>query len=270
MITIQELLYNRGLAENAKVKLVRHQDKRFPDLYEWYRSDRQKFLDYQNEQKKDVFKDVDYIVSFISEGSGVLSRFVGVYQKIKNANINPATGKYLYDFQKVIGFEDLEERVIINFTNPRAWFQRIKNEMEVVEIQRGLNDLIFTDYFSFILDFQQLTEIINGGYKDWKNMLSVTKGIYLITDSTTGKQYVGSAYGVDGIWGRWSEYVKTNGHGGNKSLKELIAEDKNYGKNFRFSVLMLLPSTVTNKEAIEKEQLFKKKLGTNSFGLTNN
>ena len=69
----------------------------------------------------------------------------------------------------------------------------------------------------------------------------------------------------------WKEYVVTNGHGNNKSLKELIDEDWEYAcKYFQFSILMLLPKTVTSEEAIRKEQLFKQKLGTNSFGLNNN
>ena len=95
--------------------------------------------------------------------------------------------------------------------------------------------------------------------------------MYLITDTLSGMLYVGSAYGEDGIWGRWKEYVATNGHGGNKALKNLIDEDWEYAcKHFRFSILMLLPKTVTPDEAIRKEQLFKRKLGTNSFGLNNN
>ncbi len=101
-------------------------------------------------------------------------------------------------------------------------------------------------------------------------MLSVVKGVYLINDSSTGKLYIGSAYGEDGIWGRWRNYVLTNGHGNNRLLKELIANDAMHGNNFRFSILMLLPRTVTPDEAIKKEILFKTKLGTNSFGLNDN
>ena len=267
MITIQELLFNRKLDKTARIKLVRHKDPDY-DLYDMYRNNREGFLAYQSTQANPIFHDVDYIVTFIGE-EGTSSRFIGVFQ-IFSEQADNLTGKYSYDIQEVSGFEDLKERIIIKWKNPIAYHQWIKNEMEVIEIQRGLDDMIFTDYFSFILDFRQLKEIINGEYKDWKNMLSVTKGVYLITDSTTGKLYVGSAYGMDGIWGRWSDYVKTNGHGGNKSLKELVASDKDYAYNFRFSILMLLPSNVTSKEAILKEQLFKKKLGTNSFGLTNN
>jgi hypothetical protein len=101
-------------------------------------------------------------------------------------------------------------------------------------------------------------------------MLSVIKGIYLISDTKTGKLYVGSAYGEEGIWGRWKKYVSTNGHGDNKTLKELIKDDPTHGNNFQFSILMLLPRTITADEAIKKERLFKNKLGTNSFGLNNN
>jgi hypothetical protein len=39
---------------------------------------------------------------------------------------------------------------------------------------------------------------------DWKTALEHAKGVYLITDTSNGKRYVGSAYGVTGIWSRWA------------------------------------------------------------------
>ena len=279
MITIQELLYNRGLEKKSKIKLVRHQDKRFPDLYDWYRNDKKKFLTYQNGQGKDVFKDVDYIVSFIGEGNnnGTLSRFVGVY-KINNKIAFEKPTKidiftdvlFNYEMEEVNGFEDLKERVIVKWKNAISWHQWIKNEMEIIEIQPGLHYKRFVDYFDFILKFNELQEIVNNQYTDWKKTLSITKGIYLISDIKTGKLYVGSAYGENGIWGRWTEYVKSNGHGNNKTLKELVNNENDYAKNFTFSILMLLPRTMPDHEVIKKETLFKNKLGTNSFGLNNN
>ena len=56
----------------------------------------------------------------------------------------------------------------------------------------------------------------------------------------------------------------------NKRLKEILVNNPDYVYNFRFSILMLLPKTITRDEAIEKELLYKKKLGTNSFGLNLN
>jgi hypothetical protein len=40
------------------------------------------------------------------------------------------------------------------------------------------------------------------------------QGIYLITDSSNGKQYVGKADGTERILGRWKNYA-SDGHGGN-------------------------------------------------------
>ena len=277
MITIQELLYNRGLDKTAAVKLVRHKDRRC-DLYSIYRNDREKFLEYQSTQKNDIFSNCQYIVSFIGE-DGLLARFVGIYA-IKGCAVGKGTidlydreadYNFKYQMEEVPGFDDLKERVIIRWSNAISWHQWIKNEMEVVEICPGLNYKRFTDYSELILSFEELREIVLNEYKEWKIVLSAVKGVYLITDTNTGKLYVGSAYGESGIWGRWCDYVNTNGHGGNKSLAELIKMNKDYAsKYFQFSILMLLPKTVTADEAISKEQLFKRKLGTNAFGLNNN
>jgi len=267
VITIQELLRSRGLTSERKAKLVRHKDNRM-DLYNLYRYNRPAFLEYQRGQVREVFKGVELIVVFIGE-EGRRARFVGVYRILGGKKI--AEKNFYYDIEEAQGFEDLKERVIIDWGPATIqWQQWISNPKEIIEIHPGLHYQQFTDYFDFILDFRQLSEIVNNQYSDWKRMLSVTKGIYLISDTRTGKLYVGSAYGDEGIWGRWVSYVATRGHGNNKTLKELIAADELYGENFRFSILMLLPRTITADQAIEKEKLFKKKLGTNSFGLNNN
>ena len=65
----------------------------------------------------------------------------------------------------------------------------------------------------------------------WRDKLSACNCIYVISDSNTGKLYVGSTYNSRGIWGRWEEYAKT-GHGGDVELKKLLAEDPNYGNAF--------------------------------------
>lgn len=267
MITIQELLYNRGLDANARVKLVRHKDSK-RDIYSLYKTNKDEFLAYQNSQSKDVFNKVDYIVSFIGE-EGLLARFIGVFRLTNRKQL--ANEHFEYDMEEVKDdYDDLKERVIIRWSNAISWHQWIKNKMEVIEIHPGLHYKQFTDYSEFILRFDELTEIVTNQYSDWKKMLSATKGIYLINDTKTGRLYVGSAYGEEGIWGRWCEYVSTNGHGNNKTLKELITSDPNHGNHFQFSILMLLPKTVTPDQAIKKEALFKNKLGTNSFGLNNN
>lgn len=278
MITIQELLHNRCLDPKAKVKLVRHKDST-GQVYEMYRYKKDEFQIYQGEQVRPLFKGVDYIVSFVGE-SGRLSRFVGVYKvtgvktrKNKDKNKKKYPIIYTYGLKEENGFEDLIDRVIIDWGDGTRrwdqWMDRVKSK-PVVEIQPGLHFKQFKDYFDFILDFDELKEIVENEYPIWKRMLSATKGIYLIADSTNGNQYVGSAAGDDGIWGRWKTYVSTNGHGGNDELKKLVKKDPNYGNNFRYTILMLLPKTTTRDQALVKETLFKKKLGSKAFGLNNN
>ena len=87
-ITIQELLFNRGLNKEDKILLVRHKDNReiktirgvqySKSLYDIYIDEPELFLEYQAEQVDDKYKDAKYLVSFLGE-EGTKSRFLGVY-----------------------------------------------------------------------------------------------------------------------------------------------------------------------------------------------
>ena len=126
-------------------------------------------------------------------------------------------------------------------------------------------------YENVILMFDELEKIIKNPdvNRQWKMMLSNVYGVYLILDTTNGQQYVGSAYGKDGIWGRWSDYVHTK-HGGNKILIELLANDPLRYKKFQFSILNVLPNSSLREQVIQLEQITKTKLGTRTFGLNSN
>ena len=78
MITLQELLTNRGLDMKCRIKLVRHKDNN-QDLEAMYKYDKALFFKYQETQKKDVFNSVDYIVSFLGYDNAV-AMFIGVFK----------------------------------------------------------------------------------------------------------------------------------------------------------------------------------------------
>ena len=105
--------------------------------------------------------------------------------------------------------------------------------------------------------------------KRWIDKLSSINGIYLILDKKTGKQYIGSAYGTNGVWGRWQNYI-SNGHGGNKQLIELLEKDENYLLNFQWTILETLPANLSKEKIISYETKYKEKLGTRAFGLNLN
>lgn len=125
----------------------------------------------------------------------------------------------------------------------------------------------FYSYDDINHDFEQIEIVIKNQLNDWKVALSCVFGVYLLTDKLTGKHYIGSAYGTDGIWGRWNSYIY-GWHGGNKELKELydIHSEKYFRENFKFTILEILPTSKTPDEVIKRESMWKKKLLSIEFG----
>ncbi|WP_281052433.1 GIY-YIG nuclease family protein [Vibrio cholerae] len=268
MISFTKLLsIDTDIFDSKKIKFVRHKDSRHE--YRELIKDRDELLKYQAEQSKNVFKDCEYIFSFFGlESSKAL--FIGVF---KVGEIKSANNKFYYELTEVDGFDDYKDRVVINWGKAAiSWHQWAnENDKEVVEILPKGYLGNFPGLLNFALDFNELRMLSENteANKDWFYNLSSVNGIYLILDKKTGEQYVGSAYGKNGIWQRWSEYAR-NGHGGNKLLRELCESDANYHKNFRFTVLQTLPSNLSDNEVIAHETLYKEKLGTRAFGLNAN
>ena len=127
----------------------------------------------------------------------------------------------------------------------------------------------FPGYFDFILEFDKLREIVNSpdSNREWHTALSVVAGVYLIVDTETGNQYVGSAYGKNGIMGRWTRYSK-DGHGGNAKIQELLSKrGSEYAANFSFTILQTVSTSLPRREVIARENTWKDKLGSRVFGL---
>ncbi len=281
MITIQELLINRGLPKDAKIKLLRHKDGRKVlykgkkiDLRTLYRTDIQEFLNYQSAQGEPRFHNVDYVVSFLGEDKST-ARFVGVYKVLAELPMddlhrtNPEDN-YYYPMEKMSGFEDIEEHVIVKWAAPLSWHQWFDKEKEMVEWSPGMNYREFTTYLDFVITFDELKEIMDNEYPDWKRMLSNVYGVYVICDRSTGELYIGSAYNrKGGIWDRWKEYSQ-NGHGGDKKLIEKLKDNPNYAKNYTFSILTIMSKKSSNQEVLDQEKLFKDKFDSINHGLNDN
>lgn len=105
----------------------------------------------------------------------------------------------------------------------------------------------------------------------WRAALANVKGVYLITDSATGKLYVGKADGEDGIWGRWRTYAATT-HGGNVALRKEFGIEALSGRKYdlRFSILEIADLHAMSSEIAARENHLKEVLLTRIHGYKRN
>ena len=130
----------------------------------------------------------------------------------------------------------------------------------------------FPGYEDIDISFGELEALVQNSRPDWKAPLEKVKGVYLITDTRTGKRYVGSAYGDEGIWSRWVSYVNS-GHGGNAELRQLVKDQGlSYPRaNFRFVLLEYHAPRTSEEKVIERETFWKNALLTRGeYGLNRN
>mgnify|MGYP001489024962 FL=1 len=160
---------------------------------------------------------------------------------------------FKYRTKEISGLNHLTGRAIISFEkNFRASYligKKYEDDLFIKELrEKRMSVGDFPGYNSVRISYSLLRVIIHQQNPSWKGALCNVAGVYLITDTKKGMQYVGSAYGGDGIWQRWYSYVKT-GHGHNKDLKSLLnAKGKDYALNFQFSILIAqFPSCSQNK-----------------------
>ena len=138
------------------------------------------------------------------------------------------------------------------------------SDFEVQEILREpYSGRHFPGYEDIDLSFEELETLVKNDRPDWKAALESTKGIYLISDTLTGKRYVGSAYGDQGIWSRWCAYA-ASGHGGNVELRSLVCDPSlDYCRaNFRFALLEHRAARTPDDLVISRESFWKRILLT--------
>jgi len=239
------------------------------------------FETYQRTQSKPVFN-CSYIVSFLGERHSH-ARLHAAYRvlgmKDDPARKWPANwpcpdmppGRFWYDLERLPAFDDLSGRVVIDWgASTRAWHQWFSPK-EIVEVYPTGYVREFPGYEQILLTHAELKQIIEAplAHREWHRALGRVAGIYLITDTTSGRQYVGSAYGDEGILGRWKSYAIT-GHGGNIQLKDALAANPHAFHHWQYSVLMSLPQTLSKDELLGFESLYKRKLGSRAHGLNGN
>ena len=223
----------KDIDSDKKIRVIRHKDRGI-DLWDLYHNGG--FEEYQSGQSWNVFGDAEYVISFIAE-SDKYAKFVGVW-KVTDKTKCLKTGHHHYQMIEVNGFEQYKTRLIVNWgLGTRSWSQWLHKagNKEVVEILPSNYVKDFTGFYDFMLSYRELKQMIENpdSNREWQRMLSKSSGVYLILNEASGEQYVGSAYGKNGLWHRWGNYAK-NPSGGNKLLNNLLGENPDAYKYFKF------------------------------------
>lgn len=130
----------------------------------------------------------------------------------------------------------------------------------------------FEGYDKVHLSYQKLEDIVNRKIMPtYYEALRKITGIYCLTDKKTGKLYIGSATGEEGVAQRWGNYIDSK-HGGNIELKKLYDEKKDiyFKKYFTFTLLEYFGLHYDPEKIKIRENYWKNCLNTRAKGYNDN
>ncbi len=210
------------------------------------------------------------VVSLIQNGSPNRWIFAGTFEVLGFSLETDPKPHRMYDLARIQSTAELEGRLLAKSSykerNSYVFGETLAQDLAITELLAERVSIASFPGFKLVdISRAELDLIIRQNIESWRAALSAVKGIYLITDSTSGKLYVGKADGESGIWGRWRSYSST-GHGNNQALiKELgIAVDRQ--KDFRFSLLEIADIQSTASEIAIRECHWKRVLMSREYG----
>ena len=265
MLTLQDLINIEKIKE------------KYPDIkrvqYWWYGKDIESLYIGNGEllippgQIKGADYNALYLVGSGIDGHRSIYRFA-----IRLTGFNDETKHFDY-IRVPLELDDYSNRLVLYKKTRFTFYCGQLNLFEVENIYAPESERTvapFKDYESVELSFPELKEVIDNKYSDYYKPLSTVKGVYMIIDGNTGKQYIGSAYGDEAIYSRWANYALTY-HGGNMELIKLYEEyGKEYFDQFKYFILRIMPKKTPVDDVIAAENYYKERYLTRKFGLNAN
>lgn len=260
-------------AENVKVKFNQHNGN--DDPMDLYLRDPEivntRWLFWRSKQRYFNVGQIAICLLKLSYDTWLLTTIKKVTEEYNITDGINYRGEELSEYSQFYG------RVIIKYhktvQTQGMYYNTIRNELEVLEILPNVYDGDeFPGYDKVRLSYIQLKSILDRQKKSWIAALENQKAVYLITDKSNGKLYVGSATSDNGmLLSRWSNYAE-NGHGGNKELRK-IAESKGFDyikQNFQYSILENYNAKVDDHIILDRESWWKETLQSRLFGYNDN
>lgn len=203
--------------------------------------------------------------------------FAGVYRPTGKTWIEAQPGEdahYWYDLERITAADEWIGRLYVKSSykerHSRPTGELLAEDLLIEELKRERVSMEeFPGYNKVQITMAQLDLVVRHDLTTWRTALSQVKGIYVVTDTTNGKLYVGKADGADGLWGRWSSYA-VNGHGHNVALMAEFGIDAPPERKFdlRFCILEIAPPMAIDLD--DREKHWKEVLGSRNFGYNRN
>lgn len=276
MLTFNQLLRAANI-EPELVRLVRHRDPNVQRaVFDAALRGDASFDEYQEHQGTDQiiaqFRAAKFLAAFVGEPITSETIFVGLWERLSDhpgpspriplSIAGTHSASVVFETRRLEALAEYRGRIVIEWGDAaRVWVQRAdRQEKAIIEVRREPREPSFPGFLHLMLPLDKVANVPPA----WSVALRNVRGIYLLVHRGSGAQYVGSAYGADGILGRWLSYA--DGHGGNVAMRELAAGADAY----EATILEIVGSDATIEEICERENLWKKKLGSKAQGLNCN
>lgn len=266
MIKLIDILTVAGAQLNS-YKIHCATGKEDPPLQAFFEGRFKAWQEYQNQQN---FK-CDEIISLIhlKEDRWL---FVGIYHVlgVKHRKHGDKSW-YEYGTKPFPGLDHLVGRVIVQFRKRFSAAYLIGPKYIDKLLVAGIRDKRmvvsdFTGYNTVNISFRILRTVVRKNIPQWKDALSNVGGVYLITDTHTGKLFVGSTSTGDSIWHQWVSFA-INGHAEIRPLRRLLSHEVgDYQFNFQFSILEICDLNSSRDYILSREEHWKQALLSHVFG----
>lgn len=282
-LTFNELLERHSI-DPAEVVVFRHRptEAELNRNFDWIVSERPDLFDcYQNthnSRTESALKRAKYVASFLRRGAGE-ALFIGLFEihgwrdlssdewaarplhmELEKYGMAGASGGAHreaiaeFDLRPTMFLEQWKRRLVITWPGlERSWYRwGDRNIFPVIAIAE--EDALAREipqWYEISLTHAELAILP----RKWCDALRHWRGVYLITDRSDRRLYVGSAGGAENLLQRWQEYARS-GHGGNKHLRARKPS------NFVFSILQRVSPDLPLDELVNLEGSWKTRLSS--------
>ena len=206
--------------------------------------------------------------------------FGGLFEtRLVIPKINKGSG---YVLTPMLQHSEYVRRLIVKLDIPPGqsylrWYETLQTSLIkpiIYELAPDTKLGAFPGYQNVLLRHSEMQRIIKNAEPSWRNALSNIKAVYVITDTSDGLLYVGSASGeADGLWQRWTAYANVNKlTGGNIKLEKLLKErgPEHIVNHFQYSILEIFDKKTRDDTILQREAFWKKALNSRENGLNAN